>query len=196
MRQISDRISVDEKPGRTSIVIFGKVARWKESLLLFWILAWSFSGTVFLYYFLADTPQKYSVLLFILLVFWAFFEIRALKVFFWRRSGFEHIVISDERIIISNKLLGRGKERKFNVDEIEGISERKVSNKNFFAFLDQSFWMLGGEQLHFRTNKRDVIFGKQINQKEQQSLILILKGSIKKEKSRMRKVIRKESKSE
>lgn len=190
MRFISDRISIQEDKHKLSVIILGKIERWKESLILFWLLAWSFSGAVFFYYFLSDSPYQYSLPMFILIAFWAYFEFKILRVFLWRRSGFEHIEFNDDLFSIKNNLKGFGKKQEFDVrsiDEFKGINQ---SNKNFFAFMDQSFWVLGGDQIFFRYNKKDIIFGKQIDKKEEKALILVLNGRLNKEKSKLRKKAR------
>ena len=190
MRFISERISIQEDKHRLSVIILGQMERWKESLLLFWLLAWSFSGSVFFFYFLFDTPYQYSLPMFILIAFWAYFEIKIIRVFLWRRSGFEHIEFNDELFSIENNLKGFGKKQKFDVraiDEFMGINQ---SNKNFFAFMDQSFWVIGGDQIYFKYNNKDIIFGKQIDEKEEKALLFVLNGRLNKEKSKLRKSAR------
>ena len=190
MRFISERISIQEESHRFSVIISGKIERWKESLLLFWLLAWSFCGSIFIYYFLADTPFQYSLPMFLLLAFWAYFELKIARVFLWRRSGFEHIEFNDDLFSIKNDLKGYGKKQKFDVREIDEFRGIIQSDKNFFAFMDQSFWVMGGEQIYFRYNSKDIIFGKQIDKKEEKTLLLVLNGALKKENSKLRKQAR------
>ena len=190
MRFISERISIEEDPERVSIIILGKIERWKESFLLFWLLAWSFSGAVFIYYFLADTPYQYTLPMFILLAFWAYFEIKITRVFLWRRLGFEHLEFNDDLFSIKNNLKGYGKKQKFDIREIPEFMKIVQSNKNFFTFMDQSFWVLGGEQVYFKYFNKDVIFGKQIDEKEEKALLLVLNGALNKRKSKLRKQAR------
>ena len=77
---------------------------------------------------------------------------------------------------------GYGKKQKFDVREIDEFRGIIQSDKNFFAFMDQSFWVMGGEQIYFRYNSKDIIFGKQIDKKEEKTLLLVLNGALKKEK--------------
>ena len=190
MRIISDRISIDKKTEKVTVVILGKMARWKESLLLFWLLAWTFSGVVFIYYYLFPTPYQYSLVMLIFIMFWLYFEIKIGKVFVWRRYGFEYLVFNAGTFSIKNKLPGFGKAKYYDSQEIEGFEKMVQSDKNFFDFIDQSFWAFGGEQIYFKYNGRDIIFGKQINEREQKALIQILNGALKKEKNRIRKASR------
>jgi hypothetical protein len=187
MRFISDRISIEEDSDKLSVIIFGKTDRWKESMLLFWLLSWSFSGSVFFYYFLANTPYQYSLPMLILIAFWAYFEIKIARVFLWRRFGFEHIEFSGDSLLIKNNLKGYGKKQKFNIRQIQEFKEIIQSNRNFFAFMDQSFWVIGGDKIYFLYNNRDIIFGKQIDEREEKALLFVLNGRLNKAKSKLRK---------
>lgn len=187
MRFISNRISIEEDSERLSVIIFGKTDRWKESLLLFWLLSWSFSGSVFLYYFLAETSYQYSLPMLILIAFWAYFEIKVIRVFLWRRSGFEHIEFSEDSLSIKNNIKGYGKRQKFNIRQINEFKVIMQSNKNFFAFMDQSFWVIGGDKMYFLYDNKDIIFGKQIDEKEEKALLFVLNGRLNKTKSKLRK---------
>lgn len=187
MRFISERISIQEDNQRLSIIILGKIERWKESLLLFWLLGWSFSGCVFIYYFVAETPYQFTLPMFLLLGFWAYFEIKIAKVFLWRKSGFELIEFNEDLFSIKNNLKGYGKFQKFDIREINEFMGILQSKKNFFAFMDQSFWVMGGERIYFTYKNKDIIFGKQIDIKEEKALIMVLNGALNKKKSKLRK---------
>jgi hypothetical protein len=191
MRKISARISINENTNKTSVAILGKLERWKESLLLFWLLAWTFCGTVFIYYFLFPTPYQYSVVMLILLLFWLYFELKIGKVFFWRRSGFEYLEFTNGRFSVKNNLLGLGKVKAYDIREIKRFEKINIKQKNFFAFMDQSFWVIGGDRIYFKYNGKDIIFGKQISEKEQTALVQVLNGALKKEKSDLNKKSRK-----
>ena len=186
MRLISERISFDETK-KPTIVILGKTERWKESMLLFWVLAWSFCGAVFLYYFFADTPMRYSLQMLLMLSFWAYFEIRIVKVFIWRRVGFERVTYSIEELIIQNNFYGRGKKNKYFINNIESFQLITSSPTNFFAFMDNSFWVMGAHRIYFDYFGKKVVFGMQLNDLEAKKLLSILNGQLKKSKKEIRK---------
>jgi energy-coupling factor transporter transmembrane protein EcfT len=193
MRIISERISITENADKTSIVILGKLERWKESLLLFWLLAWTFCGTVFIYYYLFPTPYQYSVVMLIFLIFWIYFELKIAKIFLWRRSGFEFLEFANGNFSIKNSIHGYGKLSNYDIREIKSFEKINFQQKNFFAFMDQSFWVLGGDRIYFKYNGKDIIFGKQIIEEEQNALIQILNGALKKEKRSLNKKSRNEN---
>jgi hypothetical protein len=186
MRLISERISIDSTK-YFSIVILGKLERWKESLLLFWLLSWTACGTIFLYYFFGDTPFRHNITMLIMISFWLYFELRIGKVFFWRRSGFEQLQFKDDQFTIKNSLLGRGKERIYKVKDLEAFSSIPYSNKNFFSFMDNSFWVYGGDRIYFDYFGKKVVLGKQLKDDEIKKLLQVLNGQLKEVKRAVRK---------
>jgi hypothetical protein len=190
MRLISDRISIDET-NNFSVVILGKVERWKESLLLFWVLAWTFCGLVFLTYFFGDTPYHYDLSMLILLSFWAYFEVRIVKVFFWRRKGYEQLQFKDNAIVIRNSLFTKGKERVYELDAIDAFYAMPDSSRNFFAFMDDSFWVIGGDRIYFDYFGKKVVFAKQISTEETRKTLQVLNGKLKLSKKDLRKRMKK-----
>jgi len=190
MRLISDRISIDET-NNFSIVILGKVERWKESLLLFWVLAWTFCGVVFLSYFFGDTPYHYDLSMLILLSFWAYFEVRIVKVFFWRRKGYEQIQFKESAIVIRNSLFTKGKESIYELDAIDAFYAFPDLSRNFFAFMEDSFWVIGGERIYFDYFGKKVVLAKQLSEEETKKMVQVLNGKLKLSKKELRKRMKK-----
>ena len=121
------------------------------------------------------------------MMFWLYFELKIGRAFLWRKMGFEHLTFKNGYLYIKNDIKGLGKSESFDISNIGQIEKIEQSKKNFFAFLDQSFWVVGGEKIFFKYTGREIIFGKQINSKEQEALIQILNGMLKKEKARLKK---------
>ncbi len=181
MRMISNRISVDDSK-KLSIVILGKVERWKESLLLYWLLAWSFCGSVFAYQFFGDSPFQYSIPMLIMLLFFLYFEIKMIKVFFYRRNGYEHIKFVEEELIIQNKFFRKGKGNHYKTNEIESFYQAEHSSRNFFSFMEDSFWVIGGQRIYFSYRNKKVILGIQLNEVEVKRMLSLLNGQLKQSK--------------
>lgn len=187
MRLISNRISIDETK-YCSIVILGKIERWKESLLIFWVLSWSFCGVVFINYFIENNSEQSDVALLVLVFFWLYFEIRILKVIFYRRKGFEQIKFNEETLSIRTKIIGNGKTQTFNINDIDSFIEIPYSSRNFFSFMDNSFWVIGGDRIYFDYFGKKVVFAKQINEDEVKRLLAVLNGQLKTSKRAYRKI--------
>lgn len=178
MRLISDRISINDTK-TFSIVILGKVERWKESLLLFWVLAWTFCGIVFLTYFFGDTPFHHSLPMLVMISFWLYFEYKIVRVFFWRRNGFESIKFTRDELIIKNNFLRRGKENRYALNNIEEFYSIPYSSTNFFAFMDNSFWVIGEDRIYFNYFGKKIGFGKQLDEMEVKKLLQVSNGQLK-----------------
>ena len=58
MKTIGERISFENHKDNTTLVISTKIERWQETLMIAWIVAWSFCGAVFLYYLFAGGLDK------------------------------------------------------------------------------------------------------------------------------------------
>ena len=61
------------------------------------------------------------------------------------------------------------------------ISEFKMvphSDKNFFSFMDNSFWVLGGDRIYFDYFGKKVVFAKQVDPIEVKKLLSLLCSSI------------------
>lgn len=187
MRLISERISIDET-NNPKIVILGRTERWKESMLLFWVLAWSFSGSVFLYYFLADTPMHHSLAMLVMLSFWLYFELKILKVFLWRRVGFESINFALDELTIQNNIYQRGKINRYLIANIESFKLITITQTNFFAFMDNSFWVMGGQRIYFDYFGKTVVLGMQISDLEAKKLLSLLNGQLKRSKKESRTI--------
>lgn len=182
---ISSRISVDDSK-KLSIVILGKIERWKESLLLYWLLAWSFCGSVFAFQFFGSGPFQYSIPMLIMLLFFLYFEIKILKVFFYRRKGFELIKFGEEELLIQNTFISKGKSNFYKVNEIENFYDVEYSSKNFFSFMENSFWVIGGQRIYFTYKNKKITLGIQLNKVEVKRLLSLLNGQLKKSKKELR----------
>ena len=182
---ISNRISVDDSK-KLSVVILGKVERWKESLLLYWLLAWSFCGSVFAFQFFGNGPFQYSIPMLIMLLFFLYFEIKILKVFFYRRKGFELIKFGEEDLLIQNTFISKGKSNFYKVNEIENFYDVEYSSNNFFSFMEDSFWVIGGQRIYFTYKNKKITLGIQLNEVEVKRMLSLLNAQLKKSKKELR----------
>lgn len=165
-KQISKRVHFVRSPESLVITINQKVERWKESLLMAWLAAWLFCGIYFLAELIATTDSGLKTFLAISLAFWAFFLFRIGKVFFWRILGEEIIEITKETISIRNAMGPFGKKEVFRMNQIRKFGVIKYNSRSFFQFMDESFWIIGGDKFGFEYGGKRIQFGKQLNPKE------------------------------
>ncbi len=177
-RKIGERIEVRSGKEEIVIRISQRIERWQESLLLLWLLAWTFCGGVFLYY--TFTAAAFSDRMFFAIssALWLFFFVRILKVFLWRKGGAEVIRLVPGKLTLKNAFWKRGKEESFALHQIFKLGLIRHSPTSFLAFLDDSFWIMGGDKIGFNYSGKRVQFGKQLSAKDADLLLKVISGGI------------------
>ncbi len=176
---IGKRISVLRSKDDIVITISQQVERWQESLLLAWLLAWAFCGGVFIMY--SFIAKEFSERMFFIICVgaWLFFFIRLVKVFLWRRGGREIIRISKGKVSLINAYWKKGKPEVFSMQHIFKLGLIKNEPTSFFAFLDNSFWIIGGDRIGFNYSGEKIRFGKQLSVKDSDLLVRVIESGIK-----------------
>jgi hypothetical protein len=177
-KMIGERIWFDRTKSHLEVVITQRVEFWKELLLILWLIGWLFCGIVFVYFLNQAEFQSQRVFLFVSLGFWAFFMFRISRVFFWRRIGKELINVGDGKITIRNQIGRFGKVQTYNLQHVKNIGLVKFSDRNFLQFMDQSFWIIGGDKLGFSYMSKKYQFGKQLNEKDYRALLFVVEKAI------------------
>lgn len=177
---LSERISYQQQSDRFSVVISGKIERWKESALLAWVLAWTACGGFFIYELTTDLPSETKMGIFIMLFFWLYFEIRVGRALFWRLWGFEQIRIKDGQLSIKRNIKGYGKRRDYFLENIDSFQVVERAPRSIIASMEESFWVVGGERLYFEHLGKKVGLGMQLSEAETKKLQEVLNKQLKK----------------
>jgi hypothetical protein len=160
---IGKRILVKRAKDSITIEINQKIQRWQEAMLFFWITAWTFCGGAFLYYAFNAANQSEQIFFIICSSLWLFFFIRITKVFLWRLIGKEIIRMDRET---------------FNYQTIFKLGLIKRDPASFLAFLDDSFWIIGGERIGFSYSGRKIQLGKQLDARDAELLLRMMESAI------------------
>ncbi|MCC6599906.1 MAG: hypothetical protein IT223_04445 [Crocinitomicaceae bacterium] len=176
---IGKRISVLRSKTDIVITISQKVERWQETLLLVWLMAWAFCGVAFITNIFLIQGSSEKIFLAVCSALWLYFFIRLLKVFIWRKAGREVICVSHGKISIINAYWKKGKEEVFNMQHIFKLGLIKAKPASLFAFLDNSFWIIGGDKVGFNYSGEKVRLGKQLTVKDAELLVRVLETGIK-----------------
>jgi len=180
MKLIGERVSYKNHEDYSTIVVSTNVDKWKETLLLTWLLGWTICGGVFLYYFFAGTFAKEErLMLLVMCVFWLFFEIRIGKAYLWRKSGMEFIKIDKDLMTIKRSIKGFGKAIPYQLGRIKDIQGLDIDPKGFSKSMNDSFWVIGQGTVRFFYNEKEVRFGAQLTTKDAEKLSKIVKKLIK-----------------
>jgi len=175
---IGKRIRVMREKDAINIEINQKIERWQEAMLFFWITSWTFCGGAFLYYAFNANSQSEQIFFIICSSLWLFFFIRITKVFLWRLIGKEMIRINKEGVSIRNAFGSWGKKELFVHQNIFKPGLIKRDPTSFLAFLDDSFWIIGGERVGFSYSGRRIQLGKQLTLHDAELLLRVMESAM------------------
>ncbi len=178
-KQISDRIKVI-KDGNVSIQveISQRIPRWQESLLLAWLGGWTYCGGVFIYYAVVSQATSDKIFFIISSSAFLYFFVRIVKVFLWRVMGKEKLIISSNQLTIQNAFGSWGRKEVLKLSVMQKMGLIKSDSANFFAFLEDRFWVMGGERIGFVHGSTQYRIGKQLNVRESELLLQVLDSAI------------------
>lgn len=183
IKNISERVSYKQHEDFITIVISPRLDNTKQFLLTFWIFAWTFCGAVFIAQLFLGGTKEFKLAMFVMTVFWLYYEYRIGRVWMWRRKGFELIKIEDGKLSYKRSVNKFGKLYEYYIDNISDL-ERVETKRSIGAELGNSFWVMGGERIHFHYQKHDVKFGVQLSDEEANKLLKYLKEMLPKEQKR------------
>jgi hypothetical protein len=183
MEFLSERVSIDRKDGRTSVVISARYPKAKETLLVTWTVAWLLCG-LYIAYARTELSQGDPVrqYLLVFLAFWAYFMLKIGKATLWRLKGFELWRIKDGTVTIKDSLFGYGKASSYFVDNIQKLGLIAIEPSSWKYQWNTSIWVIGGERLGFEHLGKNVVFGKGLSEDEARKLVPILKRALKEER--------------
>lgn len=174
---IGKRISTVRSKEDIVITITQQVQRWQETLLLVWLMGWTFCGVVFIKYAIQTTVASDRIFFIVCSALWAYFFVKMIKVLFWRKGGREIIRISKGKMELYNAFWKKSKLEEFQIKQIFKLGLITRDSGNFLAFLDDSFWIIGGERVGFNYNGSKRRLGKQLERKDAELLIRVIESA-------------------
>lgn len=177
---LSEKVSYTSDNGRLQIVILGKIDKWKESILLGWLLAWIFCGGVVISEYLKTTDRDMKMIFVIFLIFWAYYLWRVARVFMYRRGGNELIKVENGVLTLKRSFFTYGKSKSFNLNQITDFQKIELSKKSLAYTYENGWWVLGGQKLSFKYNAKFVKFAMQIDDKVRDKLFVMINQNISK----------------
>jgi len=192
---IGDRISTFTNKDYTSIIIYPKRERWKEALLLAWVIGFTFVGFYMIYLLLfgldlidnsalngdpQEVLRNQKIYVTVFIGFWVYFEYKVVYGLLWLLFGKELIRIDSEKLSLKNSIFSFGKAKKYfndNIKKIELIEQKPFS----FGFdYENAFWRKGTDSLLFEYLNKTIPFGKKLNEKEANLLMRFMVDRVKK----------------
>jgi len=178
VRLLSEKVSYRSEPRNLQIVVLGKIARWKESLLTAWLLAWVFCGGVVFNTYWHSTSRESKMVYLIFLIFWVYYFWRIGRVWLFRRGGNELIKVHNDTLVLKRSFFTYGKSRVYDLESITDLKPLKISKTSFAHTYENSWWVLGGEKLSFEYHGRVVKFAMQISDETRDKLLVLLRKQI------------------
>ncbi|MFT6718046.1 MAG: hypothetical protein ACJAY8_000434 [Sphingobacteriales bacterium] len=189
LKYLSSRVSVKEGVDRFSMVITNSILKWKVHLLQFWMVSWGFCGLVFMYFLSQDGEREFKLGLVIMLVFWALFMFKSIRVYRWRTVGYEKIALENGVLHMGRYFGKRGLPKSIELSNVTDCGRTQLTETSFAGFFQNSFWVIGGEKLMIRALGKDHIFGCQLNEKEQDQVLKVLTKALEKANKRKEKLV-------
>jgi hypothetical protein len=166
MKVIGERVSILKKDDLLSIVILPGGDKKKLTVMFLWLMAWTVCGVIVMVNYFKLTDQNSKLFVVIYLSFWAYYEYKIARIFIWRKFGKEKIWIKDGVFHYQKEIKGRGKINTYDLLLINDLKMIESSIANFSDFINQSFWVKGGERLEISCQSELIRFGLQLTDKE------------------------------
>jgi hypothetical protein len=157
----------------------GKIERWKEGLLIAWVVAWIFCGVVVFMEWLKTEDEETQVAFFAFLVFWAYFFWRVGRTTLYRLGGNELIEVNEEALVLKKSFYTYGKTKTYFLENIQNLKPIKLSKTSFAYTYENGWWILGGEKIGFEYQGKFVKFGMQIQESSIEKVYSLINRQIK-----------------
>jgi hypothetical protein len=175
---IGKRISVLKDDEVASFVIKPTDANWKTHLLTAWLVLWTVSGCVVAVNYFSLTNTNYKLVVIMWLSFWAYFEFKIGKAFLFRKFGKEKIWVKGDKLHYWRDVAGRGKTLEFEKEVIKDLGLIEKKKNDFFQFMNESFWIIGGECISFNYGTKVYRLGIQLPEEDARELLRQMKFAL------------------
>ena len=146
----------------------------KQVVLTVWLMAWTLCGLAIISQIFFEPEPKMKTMLLVFTAFWAYFEYMVIKVFKWRRSGEEQLLITENKIHFGRTYNNRGFLKPYRKDLINKVRRVDEDENSFTKTFGNSYWVIGGQKLYFSAGGKMVYFGLRISDKEANHLMKII----------------------
>jgi len=194
---IGDRISTYTEKEFTSIIVYPKRTRWKETVLFTWVIAFSIIGFYMIYLLIggglekidntglegdsAEILKNQKIYLGVFVGFWIYFEYKVVKGLLWLTLGKEMIKISKDTLSIKNSIISYGKSNSYFFENIKGMGLVQHEKLSFGFDYENAFWRKGTDSIIFEHRAKAVSFGRKLDEKESRLLHRFIIDRIKKQ---------------
>lgn len=194
IKNIGDRISMEDHEKSTTVVILPKRVLWKDLLMWAWVLGFSFAGLYVIYLlffggmnelkvgvnFDEEVRKQQIIYLAIFTGFWIYFEYLTVRTVLWQLFGKELIMIDSEALMVKRSTLSYGKAQRYFFENIRKLRFEKPDDTSLNQFLSNAYWAMGTDVFKLEYKDKTRSFGRRIEEKEAKLLLRFLNDRIKK----------------
>ena len=175
---IGKRISVLREGDVASFVILPSDSSWKIYLLFGWLFLWTVSGVIVAANYGTMPNANMKIVIIMWMAFWAYFEFKIGKAFLFRRFGKEKVWTKGGKLFYWRDIAGRGKRQEFDRELIRELQVIEKDKKDFFATMNESFWVIGGEIISFEYGAKTYRLGIQLPEEDARELVRQIKHAL------------------
>ena len=177
--RIGDRITFEHTEDQLRVDIRQNIPPSQMAMLTLWLALWCCLEVAVLYFWTQEPSEGNAALGYaIYSAFWAFFAFRIAKVWLWRKRGVEVITVDRRGMSISNAFGARGLPDFFAHGRYSLPQRIEENPQQILRTFEQAFWSMGGETLQFSSGKRTMVLGKQLSDRDADTLLKQLQASI------------------
>ncbi|MCE3260170.1 MAG: hypothetical protein K0S12_1811 [Bacteroidetes bacterium] len=171
MKVIGERVSILRKEDLLSIVILPVTDKKKQFMMFLWLFAWTVCGLIVLVNYPSIKEQNAKMFVIVYLSFWLYYEIKIARAFTWKKYGREKIWIKNGILHYQREIANKGKIKEYDLELVNDLKVVEINEGNFFDYINQSFWIKGGERLELSCQSKVVRFGMQLTDKEAKTVL-------------------------
>lgn len=184
MKTIGSHISYkDHGQDKTTLIITPKRQKWKDILLIFWLLAFTGVGVYIFFQLFGDYTREQKLTLFVFLSFWLYFEYRIGRALLWILAGQEFIKFTPGECHIKKAIGKYGKMRRYFLDNMGPFEQIQRKETSFGLHFENSYWVVGGETICFTYRNKVIALARKLEDQEINKLIKVLQSRKKKFKN-------------
>lgn len=143
----------------------------KQKIMLVWLLAFSLCGLAIISQLFVSPNSELKIMILIFAFFWLYFEFKIINAYRWRKSGVEKFIFKDDTLFYGRLISNRGFMKAYSRDLIGSLRKIEVPENNFFASMNDSYWVVAGETLAFSCAGKLIPFGLRLSDAEQKLII-------------------------
>lgn len=170
MEKIGERIRIEDGAKSPLIRILPYYERWKQRLLITWLILWSFCGLFVASRLFVDVPAEEKVTYFVFLAFWAYFEYMALYAALWRSYGEERLWLEDGEMLLSRSIGKRERTYRYPLHELGELRLTDLKEGSFADHFDDSYYVIGRMRLEMEYGDKMVRFGEKLSEQDARDL--------------------------